>query len=110
GHSPVDGKLQTAGYTFTQIATPAGGIYASINDMGKWVQALLDDGKYGPELQDSLFTKATYKESLTPQTLVRSGKGHYNTHFTAYGLGFFLSDVNGYFQATHTGGLLGIVS
>lgn len=110
GHSPVDGKLLTTGYTFTQIATPAAGIYASINDMGKWVQALLDEGKYGSQLQDSIFSKATYHELLTPQTLVRSGKGHYNTHFTAYGLGFFLSDVNGYFQATHTGGLLGIVS
>lgn len=110
GHSPVDGKLLTTGYTFTQIATPAAGIFASINDMGKWVQALLDEGKYGSQLQDSIFSKATYHELLTPQTLVRSGKGHYNTHFTAYGLGFFLSDVNGYFQATHTGGLLGIVS
>src|SRR5699024_4135598 len=40
----------------------------------------------------------------------RSGKGPYNTHFTTYGLGFFLSDVHGQFQATHTGGLLGIVS
>lgn len=110
GHAPVNGKLEITGYTFTQIATPAAGIYASINDMGKWVQALLDEGKYGAQLKDSLFSTATYREMLTPQTLVRTGKGPYNTHFLAYGLGFFLSDVNGYFQATHTGGLLGIVS
>lgn len=45
----------------------------------------------------------------TPQTLLRS-RGPYNTHFSAYGLGWFLSDVNGYFQVIHTGGLLGIVS
>lgn len=110
GHAPVNGKLEITGYTFTQIATPAAGIYASINDMGKWVQALLDEGRYGEQLKDSLFSKKTHRELWTPQTLVRSGKGLYNTHFTAYGLGFFLSDVNGYFQATHTGGLLGIVS
>lgn len=110
GHAPVKGKLEITGYTFTQIATPAAGIYASINDMTKWVQALLDEGKYGPQLKDSLFSKTTHRELWTPQTLVRSGKGLHNTHFTAYGLGFFLSDVNGYFQATHTGGLLGIVS
>ncbi len=110
GHAPVKGKLETTGYTFTQIATPAAGIYASISDMGKWVQTLLDEGKYGTELKDSLFSKETYREMMTPQTLVRTGKGPYNTHFLAYGLGFFLSDVNGYFQATHTGGLLGIVS
>lgn len=110
GHAPVKGKLEITGYTFTQIATPAAGIYASINDMGKWVQALLDEGRYGEQLKDSLFSKNIHRELWTPQTLVRTGKGLYNTHFMAYGLGFFLSDVNGYFQATHTGGLLGIVS
>lgn len=110
GHAPVDEKLEITPYTFTQIATPAAGIYASINDMTTWVQVLLDKGKYGVEKQDSIFSEKTLREMWTPQTLVRSRKGPYNTHFTAYGLGFFLSDVNGQFQATHTGGLLGIVS
>lgn len=110
GHAPVNGNLETTVGTFTQIATPAAGIYASINDMSKWVQTLLDNGKYGPKLQDSLFSKKVHREMWTPQTIVRSGSGPYNTHFSAYGLGWFLSDVNGYFQATHTGGLLGIVS
>ena len=110
GHAPVNGNLETTVATFTQIATPAAGIYASINDMSKWVQTMLDNGKYGPKLQDSLFSKKIHREMWTPQTLVRSGSGPYNTHFTAYGLGWFLSDVSGYFQATHTGGLLGIVS
>ncbi len=110
GHAPVNGKLETTVATFTQIATPAAGIYTSINDLSKWVQAQLDNGKYGPKLQDSLFSEKAHREMWTPQTIVRSGRGPYNTHFTAYGLGWFLSDVNGYFQATHTGGLLGIVS
>src|SRR5690554_1674833 len=110
GHAPVNGKLETTVATFTQIATPAAGIYASINDMSKWVQTMLDKGKYGPKLQDSLFSKKVHREMWTPQTLVRRTGGPYNTHFSAYGLGWFLSDVSGYFQATHTGGLLGIVS
>ncbi len=110
GHAPVNGKLETTVGTFTQIATPAAGIYASIDDMSKWVQAQLNDGKYGEKLQDSLFSEKVHREMWTPQTIVRSGSGPYNTHFSSYGLGWFLSDVNGYFQATHTGGLLGIVS
>ena len=57
GHAPVNGKLEITGYTFTQIATPAAGIYASINDMGKWVQTLLDEGKYGAQLKDSLLVR-----------------------------------------------------
>lgn len=110
GHAPVDGQLEITGDTFTQIATPAGGIYASINDMATWVQAQLNDGKYGAQLKDSLFSKQVHREMWTPQTLIGSGGGPYNTHFSAYGLGWFLSDVNGYFQVSHTGGLLGIVS
>jgi len=110
GHAPVNGKLELTGDTFTQIATPAGGIFASINDMSTWVQAQLNDGKYGEKLQDSLFSSKIHNEMWTPQTILRSGKGPYNTHFSAYGLGWFLSDVNGYFQVTHTGGLNGIVS
>src|SRR5690606_10969383 len=34
----------------------------------------------------------------------------YNTHFTAYGLGWNLSDVMGYKQATHTGFVAGMVT
>ncbi|QAA82468.1 serine hydrolase [Aequorivita sp. H23M31] len=110
GHAPVNGKLEITTNTFTQIATPAAGIYASINDMSKWVQAQLDKGKYGEKLKDSLFSEKVHREMWTPQTIVRSGKWPYNTHFTAYGLGWFLSDIDGNFQVTHTGGLLGIVS
>ncbi|PVW16236.1 serine hydrolase [Marixanthomonas spongiae] len=110
GHAPVNGKLELTGATFTKISDPAGGMYSSIDDMAKWVQVQLDQGKYGPKKQDSLFSEQAHREMWTPQTLIRTGKGAYNTHFYAYGLGWFLKDVNGYFQASHTGGLLGIVS
>lgn len=110
GHAPVNNQLQITAGTFTQISTPAAGIYASINDMATWAQALLNKGKYGPQLKDSLFSEKILGEMWTPQTLVRTAPGPYNTHFLAYGLGWFLSDVNGHFQVGHTGGLLGIVS
>jgi len=38
------------------------------------------------------------------------GNTTYNTHFASYGLGWFLSDENGYKVPTHTGGLAGIVT
>ena len=89
GHAPVNGKLEITGNTFTQLATPAGGIYASINDMSTWALAQLNKGKYGEKLQDSLFSERMHREMWTPQTLLRSGRGPYNTHFSAYGLGWF---------------------
>src|SRR5699024_6703029 len=110
GHVPVDGELQIAGRTFTAISKPAGGIYASIEAMTKWVKARLNWGKYGKNLQDSLFSVAQAKEMWSPQTIIPTKKGAYNTHFKAYGLGWFLQDVHGYLQVSHTGGLMGIVS
>ncbi|MGY5850047.1 serine hydrolase [Salegentibacter sp. F14] len=110
GHAPVDGELEITGLSFTKVGNPAAGIYSSVKDWSKWVQAQLNDGKYGVNLQDSLFSTKAHREMWTPQTLTGTGKGDYNTHFKAYGLGWFLSDVNGYLEVTHTGGLLGIVS
>ncbi len=110
GHAPVGGELIPVGLSFTEVANPAAGIYSSVSDMSKWVQAQLDQGRYGEKLQDSLFSEKAHREMWTPQTLIRRGKGLYNTHFTAYGLGWNLSDVQGYLQVTHSGGLLGIVS
>jgi hypothetical protein len=34
----------------------------------------------------------------------------YNSHFAAYGLGWRLTDVSGYLEASHTGGLSGVVT
>ncbi|RZM29202.1 MAG: serine hydrolase [Pedobacter sp.] len=109
GHAPVGDHLNTVGLSFTEVANAAGGIYSNITDMSKWVIAQINDGKYGTDLSKSLFSKKTHDEMWTPQTIIR-GSSPYNTHFSSYGLGWFLSDVNGYFQATHTGGLAGIVT
>jgi CubicO group peptidase (beta-lactamase class C family) len=109
GHAPVGDKLVTVGLSFTELANAAGGIYSNVTDMSKWVIAKINEGKYGADLRQSLYSKAVHNEMWTPQTLIKGGSP-YNTHFNSYGLGWFLSDVNGYFQASHTGGLAGIVT
>jgi len=109
GHAPVGDKLVTVGLSFTELANAAGGIYSNVTDMSKWVIAKINQGKYGEGLNSSLYSKAVHDEMWTPQTLIKGGSP-YNTHFNSYGLGWFLSDVNGYFKASHTGGLAGIVT
>jgi CubicO group peptidase (beta-lactamase class C family) len=110
GHAPIDDRsLVTVGLSFTELANPAGGIYSNITDMSKWVIAQINEGKYGENRDKSLFSKEVHQEMWSPQTIIKSSSP-YNTHFSSYGLGWFLSDVNGYFQASHTGGLAGIVT
>lgn len=108
GHAPYEGKLLPVGLSFGEVANAAGGVYSSITDMSKWVTAMLNTGKYGDNLANKLFSPAVAKELWTPQTIINGGGAQGS--FGSYGLGWFLSNVNGNFQATHTGGLSGIVT
>jgi CubicO group peptidase (beta-lactamase class C family) len=110
-HAPVNGKVQVIRRDWSQNANAAGGIYASVNDMSKWMLLLLNKGKYGKNLEKTLFSEKTLNELWAPQTILQvKSPGPYNTHFAAYALGWNVSDVKGYKQITHTGGLAGIVT
>ncbi len=110
-HAPVDGKVKVIRRDWNETANSAGGIYSSVVDMSKWIIMQMDNGKYGEGLKQQLFSEAVHDDMWTPQTiLLVRGKNAYNTHFSSYGLGWGLSDVKGYKQATHTGGLAGIVT
>lgn len=108
-HAPVNGKITVIGKNFTNVANAAGGIWSNVTEMSKWAIMQMNSGKYGDDLKKNLFTEAAHKEMWSPQTILGGGST-YNTHFTTYGLGWFLSDVNGYLQVSHTGGLGGIVT
>lgn len=107
GHAPYEGKLLPVGLSFGEIANAAGGVYSNITDMSKWVMVMINGGKYGENLSQKLFSPAVARELWTPQTIISGGNP---SSFSSYGLGWFLSSVNGNFQATHTGGLSGIVT
>ena len=112
-HAPVDGKVQVISRDKFRFGYSAGGINSSVADMSKWVIMQLNNGKYGPNGSQQLFTEPIHTEMWTQQTIIPVGitpVPPYNTHFAGYGLGWFLSDVRGYRQVTHTGGLAGMVT
>lgn len=110
-HAPVDGTVKVIRRDWSEVANAAGGIYSNLNDMCKWIIMQMNNGKYGDSLHKKLFSEEVHDEMWTPQTIIPvRGSSPYNTHFAGYGLGWFLSDVGGYKQATHTGGLAGIVT
>ncbi|MFN2335935.1 MAG: serine hydrolase [Bacteroidales bacterium] len=110
-HVPVNGVLQVVPIYESDLLNPAGGIISSVSDMTKWVMMQLNHGKYGENQGMQLLSERTHREMWTPQTIipVRSA-GPYRSHFAGYGLGWRLTDVSGYLQASHTGGLAGIVT
>ncbi len=114
-HVPVNGKLQVVPFRPNEVINAAGGIFSNVVDMSKWIRMQLKRGAYPTAEQGKdqrLFSERAQHEMWSPQTVLRTGPntGPYNTHFSSYGIGWFLSDVRGYKQVTHTGGLLGMVT
>jgi CubicO group peptidase (beta-lactamase class C family) len=108
-HAPVDGVVIVIRRDVNETLNSAGGIYSNLTDMCKWINMQMNNGKYDGDKQ--LLQKETHEEMWTPQTIIPvRGETPYNTHFASYGLGWGLSDVHGYKQCTHTGGLAGIVT
>lgn len=108
-HAPVNGKVTTIDIEWDEDANAAGGIVSNITDLSKWLIMQMDKGKYGDGKK--MFSEEVHNDFWAPQTIINvGGPGAYNTHFAAYGLGWFLRDVKGYKEVTHTGGLAGIVT
>ncbi|MBD2699871.1 serine hydrolase [Spirosoma sp. BT702] len=112
-HASVNGKVQVISRDMFRFGNSAGGINSSVADMSKWVIMQLNRGKYGPNQSQQLFSVNVHNDMWAPQTITPVSPTPvppYNTHFSAYGLGWGLSDVKGYKQVTHTGGLAGMVT
>ena len=108
-HAPVDGKIEKIPHDWSELANPAGGIMSNITDMLIWAEFLINDAvtKEGKRL----LSEEQIHELWTLQTPIPVAKNNsYNTHFNGYGLGWFLSDVAGTFEVTHSGGLIGTVT
>lgn len=109
-HIPVEGVLQVVPMYQSALFNSGAGVISSVADMSKWVMMHINRGKYG-ENNNQLLKEPTQREMWTPQTIIPvRNPGPYRSHFSAYGLGWGLTDVAGYLQASHTGSLGGVVT
>lgn len=107
-HTLVDGRLTAIPYCNIDGLAPAGAISSSAADMGKWVMALLDNGKVGNK---QVIPAAAIAATRQPQDYVGT-VNHLNgeSGFQLYGLGWFIQDYNGRRLVMHDGGVSGYVS
>ena len=95
----------------TKINGAAGGIYSNVHDLTNWMLVQLNKGKYGANLEQQLFTEASQQEMWKIHTTTEVNRNpRYHSHFSGYGLGWNLTDVNGALVVSHTGGLIGMLS
>jgi len=108
-HVMVDGRLKVVPKQEAKRHNSVGGIYSNVSDMSKWVILQLNSGRHGSSAGEKIFSVEAHREMWTPQTVKTvSTSGSYRSNFAFYGLGWNLTDVNGYLQVYHTGSHAGI--
>ncbi len=111
-HFKIENTITPIGYTKDDQVGPAGSVWASIDDMGKWVVCMLDSSKYPG---GRLLKKETWAEMFKPQTIV-TNESFYPTqqitkpNWRTYGLGWFQHDYKGKKLNFHTGSLAGLTA
>ncbi len=86
----------------------AGGIRCSLNDLLRWMQVLLDPAQ-APGWLDESQRRALWTAHM-PMPISQRQRDWDNSHFSAYGYGWRLSDTDGQWRVAHTGTLSGMYS
>ncbi len=112
-HARVEGVVRPIKPFDSDNTNPAGGVNSCAEDMAKWLQVLLGDGK----LPDGsrLFSERTARELVAPVTPMPNPEppaelAALRSNFNFYALGLNIQDYRGRKVVTHTGGLPGYVS
>lgn len=116
-HQKVEGRLQPVPYMNIDNTAPAGAINSNVAEMAKWVMTQLDEGAInnGQNGARRLFSQRQSREMWSAQTPMAAGNpppplSALRANFSAYGLGWGLSDYRGHKVVSHSGGLAGMVS
>lgn len=110
-HTKIDDSIVVVPYRNVDNVGGAATINSSVSDMSRWLRLQLANGMWnGRRLVDSTAIRLT----RTPQFTLPIGswtREHFpSTHFSSYGLGFFLRDYRGRLLVMHDGGMDGMLS
>jgi hypothetical protein len=88
-------------------ANAAGSMNASVNDMAKWLIALINDGKYkGNQVLSPSFIREATSPQMSAPSHPRPGIPAYpDIYFGDYGYGWNIVSYRGHYMATHGGDL-----
>jgi CubicO group peptidase (beta-lactamase class C family) len=107
-HTVAEGVLKKIPYGNIDNLAPAGSISSSVNDMSKWVMMQLNNGKLDGK---EIIPASAIAQTRTPQSILGNGGHMFNkSHFSLYGLGWFLEEYAGRKIVAHTGGVNGFVT
>jgi CubicO group peptidase (beta-lactamase class C family) len=112
-HARVEGSLKVIAPQPLENVGPAGSINSSVAEMAKWLMVQLNRGQLSAGRR--LFSERQSREVWSAQTITPLSDppphlAGLKANFSAYGLGWGLTEYRGFKTVSHTGGLLGYVS
>ncbi|QBD80781.1 serine hydrolase [Ktedonosporobacter rubrisoli] len=97
-------------YDRFQAVGPAGSINSNVTDMSKWVNCMLNKGKYG-DGEQRLVSEAQFEQVVTPQMvcppLPTLFKKYPETFHWSYAMGWFATSYRGHVMLQHGGNIDG---
>lgn len=110
-HNDYKDKIIKIDYLNWDNIAPAGSILSSANDMAKWMQFQLNNGKVNGK---QIVSEKNLNEMRQPHIMNPISKAAQelwpSTHFRGYGLGWSLMDYHGMKVISHSGGYDGMIS
>ena len=108
-HFDVDGKIMIIPESTADPIAPAGAVWSTSDDIGKWVNFMLGNTTVNGK---ELIKPATLQTILRPQIVVPPGQFYPTVaitkpHWTTYGFAWFQHDYRGEMVDFHTGSLAG---
>lgn len=109
-HDVIDDTLRAIENRAVDAVAPAGAVWSSVADMGRWMRFILDSGRVGGK---RLVSEARFVDWLAPQSIVPLSDFYPTSalagvHRVNYGLGWFLHSYAGDEVAMHTGSIDGM--
>lgn len=102
-----DSLIRKMDYYDINAMGPAGSINSSVNDMGKWVSAWINNGKFDGK---ELIPVGYRSEAISGQMILSGGLPDSelpDIQFSNYGFGWMLSSYRGHYRVEHGGNIDG---
>ena len=94
-------KLLNRNFTFSKAE---GAIISSVNEMGKYLIAWMNDGKYKNK---QVIPKEYIIEATSLKNIIPQNNGQINKDFRGYGFGWFVQNHHGHYDVEHGGNVPG---
>lgn len=111
-HYNIEGSVEIIKSDNADKIGSAGSMWSCVEDMSKWIEFLLNEGKIGDE---AYLKPETFSELFSPQTIIPRSSFYPTSqlsmpNWTTYSMGWFQHDYKGRATYFHTGSLDGLVA